>query len=158
LYENEAVQPTTIKNFVFVGESDFNPDEKITFEKVGTEFYASYNLLAEGVTTASPQYRSALFADVPPGQRVRVKITSGVKLEVNTEDTYWNSSAPNTWKKLSYAYANGQEVQELETISGVKAICSITPAAGAALPYTTKIEIFENGATSPTRVQQITWQ
>jgi hypothetical protein len=158
LYENEAVQPTTVKNFVFVGEADFNPDEKIAYEKMTDGFYASYNLLAEGVTTASPDYRSALFADVPPGQRVRVKITSGVKLEVNTEDTYWSSSAPNTWKKLSYAYANGQEVQELETISGVKAICSVTPVAGAVLPYTMKIEIFENGATSPTRVQQISWQ
>jgi hypothetical protein len=106
------------------------------------------------VSAGTTQYLLAL---IPPGKTLKVRITSTALPDSVSRFALGFIFPPhdNTWRSTRYSYDGRTEVHEIEaTRSGIMAGCSITPLPGQSSKSAT-IEVFENGATLPTRVSQV---
>jgi|GEM_PF-839051 len=161
VFENNASLPTTVRNLVFVGDPAPSPNDKIEYPGMPMTFG---NLLDPYHTQYTPSHFTGsaitqyLYATIPPGQTLKVRITS-TALPDSVSRFSLNFNIPpheNTWRSTGYSYNGRTEVHEIEaTRSGAQVGCGITPLPGQQYKSAT-IEVFENGAVQPTRVSQVT--
>ncbi len=145
-YENNASTPTKTKKIGIVSGSQISKD-KITYPEMGM-FINYYNILNDSLRNTMPAKVYSMSAFIPslPANTFSLKVILKGTIKGWLIDPF--SPSPTGW--VAEEYNSSSVSQEFNSTSPKSDIGLVFPGS---TPVT--IEIYENGATEPTRIKQL---